>query len=132
MNRDYKAGAGQNHAHRVDFESATWWMKVGEKDQPPSTIVQSPLAFVRSGYFDLNTNKMYSVGSYNFNQSRTSRSATEAYFLYMSPTNINLSGNNYRWLAFPLRYLSPASFHLSTLRKQSTIFTPLHFSPNRV
>jgi len=68
-----------------------------------STIVQPPLAFVRSGYIDLNDSKAYSIGSGGYGRSRTASSSASAYYLDLYPTGVNLSGSSTRWLAFPLR-----------------------------
>ena len=64
-----------------------------------------PLAFVRSGYVSLNAGGAYDVGRSRYGWSRVSKSTTNAYDLYTSPTAVNPSDHSERWLAFPLRCL---------------------------
>ena len=73
-----------------------------------TTIVQLPLAFVRSGYVYTNSGAVGSVGyvgNNGYSWSRTSRSSTSAYRLNFNATDVYPSGNGNRWYGFPLRCL---------------------------
>lgn len=61
-------------------------------DRNTSTIIQLPLAFVRSGDIYVDDGHFYSVGTDGYNWSRVSRSTTHAYSLFISPTVIYPSG----------------------------------------
>ena len=74
-----------------------------------TTIVQLPLAFVRSGYVNVNDGKVYVVGLSGYGRSRTASSSTDAYYLYFYPTDVYPSYSNRRWYGFPLRCLYPGS-----------------------
>ena len=74
-----------------------------------TTIVQLPLAFVRSGSINLNDGKMYYVSERGYNWSRTARSSTYTYYLSLNPTDIAPSNSTYRWYGLPLRCLYPES-----------------------
>ena len=71
-----------------------------------TTIVQLPLAFVRSGYVYTNSGAVGSVGyvgNNGYSWSRTSRSSTSAYRLNFNTTGVYPSGNGNRWYGFSLR-----------------------------
>ena len=73
-----------------------------------TTIVQLPLAFVRSGW--VNVNAEYATYQahlgYNGNYwSRTAVSSAYAYYLDFSPTDVYPSYSFDRWYGFPLRCL---------------------------
>ena len=74
-----------------------------------TTIVQLPLAFVRSGYVSLGYGQARNAGEYGCGWSRTAISSSYAYYLYMGTTNVNPSDYNNRWNGFPLRCLYPGS-----------------------
>lgn len=74
-------------------------------DRNTSTIIQLPLAFVRSGVIYLFDGHFYYVGSSSCGWSRTSRSTDHAYYLDMAPANVNSLNSNSRWYGFPLRCL---------------------------
>ena len=74
-----------------------------------TTIVQLPLAFVRSGYVNVNDGKVYSVGSSGYGRSRTASSSSGAYYLTFNPTDVYPSYYYHRWYGFPLRCLYPGS-----------------------
>ncbi len=69
-----------------------------------TTIVQLPLAFVRSGYVHLDSGYVYGVNYEGDNWSRTTYSSASAYRLALYPTGINMNAAN-RYYAFPLRCL---------------------------
>ena len=71
-----------------------------------SNIISLPLAFVRSGYVNLNDGKAYAVGRNLYGWSRVTKSLANAYGLGVSPTVVYPSDGNYdRWRGFPLRCL---------------------------
>ena len=70
-----------------------------------SNIISLPLAFVRSGYVNLNAGMAYGVSRYLYGWSRAAESLAGAYSLGVNPTEVYPSANNYRWNGFPLRYL---------------------------
>ncbi len=77
-----------------------------------TTIVQLPLAFVRSGWTNVGTTNEGAVrviGQYGDYWSRTTSSSTNAYRLITSPTGVNLSNSSDRWAAFSLRCRYPES-----------------------
>ena len=62
------------------------------------------LAFVRSGNVNVNDGKVYNVGERGYDWARTSQSSTNAYNLWMTPTDVNPSNSNNRWIGIPLRW----------------------------
>ncbi len=68
-----------------------------------TTIVQLPLAFVRSGSVNMGDGRVYFVGVWGWDWSRTSRSSTNAYYLQFGVSDIYPSGNDNRWVGFSLR-----------------------------
>ena len=60
------------------------------------------LAFVRSGYVNVNEGKTYNIGNNGNGWSRTS-SAGAAYYLSFNPTDVNPLNNWVRWIGLPLR-----------------------------
>ena len=74
-------------------------------DKSASNIISLPLAFVRSGYVNLNAGMAYGVSRYLYGWSRAAESLAGAYSLGVNPTEVYPSANNYRWNGFPLRYL---------------------------
>ena len=70
-----------------------------------TTIVQLPLAFVRSGGVNLHYGYADYVGYHSYGWSRTSSSANGAYFLYFDTTGITPSGANNRYVGRSLRCL---------------------------
>jgi len=84
-------------------------MKVGDKRLTASTLVHLPLAFIRSGWTNIDADALWNVGNYGYSWSRTSRSATVAYGLNMNPTAVYPSGNYQRRGGFSLRRLYPKS-----------------------
>ena len=74
-----------------------------------TTIVQLPLAFVRSGWAYIDGGAMYNVGQYGFYWSRTSKSATNAYDLYIYTTSVYPSNDCVRRDGFSLRCLYAGS-----------------------
>ena len=80
-----------------------------------TTIVQLPLAFVRSGSINLNDGKMYYVSERGYNWSRTARSSTYTYYLSLNPTDIAPSNSTYRWYGLPLRCHWPESKNKSLM-----------------
>ena len=69
-----------------------------------SNIISLPLAFVRSGYINLNLgNVLYAVYETTL-RSRSSVSDTDAYYLYSNPTAIDTSGSGAHYASRPLRY----------------------------
>ncbi len=71
----------------------------------PSNIISLPLAFVRSGWVDIGGGAASGVGRSLYGWSRVSKSATNAYVLYVAPTAVDPSSSGNRWHAFPLRCL---------------------------
>ena len=70
-----------------------------------SNIISLPLAFVRSGYVNLNLgNVLYAVYETAL-RSRSSVSDTDAYYLYSNPTAIDTSGSGAHYASRPLRCL---------------------------
>ena len=67
------------------------------------------LAFVRSGYVNVNDGKAYNVGNSGCGRSRTASSSTYAYILYFYTTSVNPSSNDGRYSGRPLRCLYPGS-----------------------
>ena len=67
-----------------------------------TTIVQLPLAFVRSGYIYLYHGLLRLIGENGYGWSHTAKSSTNAYYLGMTPADINPSYDNDRWYGFPL------------------------------
>ena len=61
------------------------------------------LAFVRSGYINLNNGQARNVGLEASTRSRTANSAANAYYLNSNDTNVNPSNANNRYYGFPLR-----------------------------
>ena len=74
-----------------------------------TTIVQLPLAFVRSGYVILGHGQARYAGEYGYGWSRTAYSSANAYDLYMYTTSVNPSDYYLRYYGFPLRCLYPGS-----------------------
>ena len=72
-----------------------------------TTIVQLPLAFVRSYAVNVYDGKMWYLGQNGHYWSRTAKSSTDAYDLYFDTTGVNPSLNDYRWYGLPLRCLYP-------------------------
>ena len=71
-----------------------------------TTIVQLPLAFVRSGVIYPSNGTAGYVGNSGLWWARTAKSSTLAYDLGMNPSNVNSeSDNNYRYHGFSLRCL---------------------------
>ena len=70
-----------------------------------TNIVQLPLAFVRSGYVNLNNGYVDNVGSNGYNWSRTASSSTGARNLNFSTTGVSPSAYSSRYLGFSLRWL---------------------------
>ena len=68
-----------------------------------TTIVQLPLAFVRSGGVYLDYGYVNYVGERGYPWSRTAKSSRSAYYLWMTSTDVNPSGYYSRWNGFPLR-----------------------------
>ena len=71
-------------------------------DRDISTIVQLPLAFVRSGYIHLGNGQSRGVGSGGYRWSSVALSTTTAYDLSIYLVNVNPSYNDNRWPGFPL------------------------------
>ena len=69
-----------------------------------TTIVQLPLAFVRSGNININDQSINNIGNNGYFWARTAASATSAYSLGIGIISAG-SSNNYggRWFGFPLR-----------------------------
>ena len=65
-----------------------------------TTIVQLPLAFVRSGYVDLTDGYIIQTGSVGYGWSRTSTNA-HAHDLWHNDVTISPSSSTYRWSGFP-------------------------------
>ncbi len=75
-----------------------------------TTIVQLPLAFVRSGYVSLYNGQARNAGEYGYGWSRTaSNNPNYAYYLGMNTTNVNPSNYGNRGNGFPLRCLYSGS-----------------------
>ena len=73
-----------------------------------TTIVQLPLAFVRSGVIYPGNGTAGNVGYYGYWWARTAKSSTSAYDLGMNPSDVySESNNNYRYHGFSLRCLYP-------------------------
>lgn len=66
-----------------------------------TTIVQLPLAFVRSGYVNVSDSKVHGISYSGYGRSRTASSSTSAYYLGMNPTFVDPSYDNPRWYGFP-------------------------------
>ena len=69
-----------------------------------STIVQLPLAFVRSGVVNLAVGRSYVIGTYGYGWSQVSQSTASAYRLSMDPTDVYPSDSYYHWVGFPLHF----------------------------
>lgn len=76
---------------------------VASKDKQASIPTVVFLAFVRSGYVNLNNGQARNVGNEGDYWSRTAKSSTNAYNLNFNTSNVNPSNNNNRWNGFPLR-----------------------------
>ena len=74
-----------------------------------TTIVQLPLAFVRSGYVYLGNGQARVAGEDGYYWSRTAGSSSGAYSLLMYTTNVNPSNNNNRYIGRSLRCLYPGA-----------------------
>ncbi len=84
-----------------------------------TTIVQLPLAFVRSGNVDINDGRLYIGGwstgdgqvapAHGYGWSRTARLSALAYGLGFNTTGVYPSNYYNRWYGFPLRCLYPGS-----------------------
>ena len=70
-----------------------------------SNIISLPLAFVRSGWVNLNDGTIHVIGQYGYNWSRTSRSITSTYVLDANPTNVSSSSYGNRFVGRPLHCL---------------------------
>ena len=68
-----------------------------------TTIVQLPLAFVRSGGIFLSYNQAGYIGSNGYWWSRASSSSTKTHILYINSTGLNPSGSDVPYFGFPLR-----------------------------
>jgi len=73
-------------------------------EQGASTIVQSPLVFVRSGDIGVSGSAVSGVGHAGYMWSSTGSLVTGAYDLGISPMNVLSTGNNHRYYGFLLRY----------------------------
>ena len=85
---------------------------------PPTgatTIVQLPLAFVRSGYASVNSGAIYYVGDRGYGWSHTVSSSTNAYYLVLSSKEVNSSYSDSRWAGRPLRCHYPGKIQLVPL-----------------
>ena len=69
----------------------------------------SIVAFVRSGYVNLDGGQARFAGENGYGWLRTAGSSSYAYGLYMTTTSVNPSGSSIRWYAFPLHCLYPGS-----------------------
>ena len=67
------------------------------------------MAFVRSGWVNVDAGAMWYVGSNGYGWSRTAVSATNARYLFLRPTNVSPSDSTSRWVGLPLRCLYPDS-----------------------
>ncbi len=77
-----------------------------------TTIVQLPLAFVRSGWTNVSTEyegAIWRVGYEGDSWARTAVSTTFARYLYLSPTVVGPSNSAVRWAGLSLRCLYPES-----------------------
>ena len=83
-----------------------------------TTIVQLPLAFVRSGRVYLDGGYVYNVGSEASLRSRTSISSTHAYIFNSNPTTVNPSNNAVRYNGRPLRCACPFRCRSFNTQKQ--------------
>ena len=70
-----------------------------------TTIVQLPLAFVRSGYVHVTNGRISRVGYEGDAWSHTTRSSDVSRYLYFSTSDVNPSDNGNRWDGFSLRCL---------------------------
>ncbi len=68
-----------------------------------TTIVQLPLAFVRSGYIILHDGQLWPLGQRIYAWSRSAFSSSHAYILGIYPTYIGPSDNWSRYGGFSLR-----------------------------
>ncbi len=66
------------------------------------------MAFVRSGYVNLNNGQARNVGENGYGWSRTAKSSIYGYNLNMNTTDVNPSNNNNRYNGFPLRWVARA------------------------
>lgn len=76
------------------------------------TVCRLDLAFVRSGYVNLNNGNVNNVGNEATLRSRTSVSATNAYNLNSNPTDVNPSNSGVRYNGRPLRWRCPCGADL--------------------
>ena len=74
-----------------------------------TNIVQLPLAFVRSGYVNLDNGRVNLTGYEGDVWSRTAISSTTARVLYFNTTNVTPSDNYNRYYGFSLRCLYPGN-----------------------
>ena len=74
-----------------------------------TTIVQLPLAFVRSGGVILNYGQTGLIGESGYSWSRTIGLSPVAYVLVVAPADIASSRNSNRFYGFPLRCLYPGN-----------------------
>lgn len=83
-----------------------------------STIVQLPLAFVRSGYVRLDAGRSDFAGYVSYDWSRVSHSVTAAYFLDVNPSDTFPSGGGVygRWAGFPLQHFIIVRLPLAFVR----------------
>ena len=70
-----------------------------------TTIVQLPLAFVRSGVINLGYGQDRLVGEVGYGWSRTTKSSTHVYYLTFYPMVVYPSDGSNSWYGFPLRWL---------------------------
>ena len=75
-------------------------------DRDIFTIVQLPLAFVRSGFVVLNNGRVGAIGENSYDQSRVAQATIYTYILYAASISMSSSGYDARWHGFPLRCLS--------------------------
>ena len=68
-------------------------------------MISVTLAFVRSGDIGLNDGKVYGASHVLYGWSRAATSASVAYNLGVSPTEVSPSNYVNRWTGFPLRCL---------------------------
>ena len=66
-----------------------------------TTIVQLPLAFVRSGYIYPPSGAILNVSANGYSWSKTSKSSTSTYDLGIHPDNANPSDSSNRYDGFP-------------------------------
>lgn len=88
-----------------DSASGSFKYLLNQYGATSTSVVQLPLAFVRSGMIEISWGQASNVNLSSYVRSRTSVSSTHAYVLLTPTGSLYPSFSDHRWLGFPVRCL---------------------------